>query len=68
MNATKPLTATQEAALSKLTRKWASAYELKTSRATLNALVRRGLAENRMPLGSMAFPSTTEYRRAQDDV
>jgi hypothetical protein len=60
------LTVVQQKTLDKLTHEWQSSYSLKAGRGTLDALVSRGLADRRYPLGSRAFPRTTEYRRASE--
>jgi hypothetical protein len=61
------LSPAQEIAYKKLSpRLWLTPYALQTSRATLDALVNKGLAEKRGAgkLGAMAFPRTViEYRR-----
>ena len=45
---------------------WVSAYDIKRScgvtRVTLAGLVRRGVLESKHGLGTIAFPSTIEYR------
>jgi len=57
------LTDAQQRALDKLSDgKWHSAYELRVSRNTLDALVRRGLVEGRHGLGSLFTPSSINYR------
>lgn len=54
----------QVIAYQKLSHKWQSAFGLGVSTATLDALVRRGLAEKRRDsLGSMFSPRTTTYYR-----
>jgi hypothetical protein len=61
----KKLTPLQAEALERLTREWQSAYGLRSRLDTLDALVRRGLAERSYEIGSIAFPHTsTKYRRA----
>lgn len=58
------LTKNQQRALGKLGVLWKSAYELQESKGTLDALVRRGLADRKHGIGSMAFPRTNvTYRR-----
>lgn len=57
------LSIVQAMALSKMTNEWQSAYSIRAGLNTLNALVRRGLIEVKYPLGSMAFPRTTKFRR-----
>lgn len=44
--------------------KWFSPYDLKVSRATLNALLDRGLVEHRAELGHLFSPTTAnKYRK-----
>lgn len=58
------LTPTQKKALAALTAEWQSAYDLKCSRSTLDALVRKKLADSRHCLGAVAFPRAgIEYRK-----
>jgi hypothetical protein len=64
----KKLTDSQQKALDKLTNTWQSRHTLRVGRNTLDSLVERGLADRRYPLGSIAFPDTTEYRRASEPV
>lgn len=53
------LTKPQQRALEKLHPvDWQSAYNLKESLPTLNALVRKGLAESQMGLGYLFLPRT----------
>ena len=59
------LTDSQKKTLDKLTNEWQSSYSIKAGRMTLDSLVHKGLAERRYPVGSIAFPATTEYRLAQ---
>lgn len=57
------LTPAQQKAMAKLTREWQSAYRLGFSRNTLDALVRRGLAEHRAETGYLFFPTIgNKYR------
>lgn len=61
------LSKTQERALSKLSYKWQSAYEIGESIATLNALVRHGLAKSKTDeLGYMYSPRTAIYFKVFD--
>ncbi len=61
----KKLTPLQAETLERLTNKWESSYGLQARLDTLDALVKRGLAERKYELGSMAFPhSSIKYRRA----
>ena len=54
------LTPIQIRALDKLScDEWKSAYELKESSATLNALCNKGYAESKFERGSFAFPRTS---------
>lgn len=60
----KKLTPTQVEVLSRITEMWQSAYELQASRATLNALVKKGLVQRRGGLGAILDPRTSiQYRR-----
>lgn len=49
-------TQAQQRALFKLTDQWRSAYDMQERLTTLNALVRRGVADRRYLAGSMFFP------------
>lgn len=62
------LTPKQEEALKKLTNEWQSAYSLQISMGTLNALVRRGLAQISYERGHMFFPQNhTMYKLKRHD-
>lgn len=64
--ATPQLSGPQRAALFALDDVWSSAYDLQLSMQTLDALVKRGLAErrNEAALGAMFSPRTViQYRR-----
>ena len=53
------LSEVQQEALDKLSfGKWQSSYEMKVGLGTLQALVAKGLVENRNDLGSMSSPFT----------
>lgn len=56
------LTPAQKTALSKLTDEWQTAYSLDERLGTLRALVNKGVASSRMPLGSLFFPRNNEFR------
>ena len=54
----------QKRAMAVLTSEWTSSYSLRVGRNTLDALVRKGLAERRAGLGELFSPSTSiKYRR-----
>lgn len=57
------LTNTQEIVLNKLDDKWRSAYDLQCSLATLNKLVKLGLAETEKDLGSLFMPRVCKHFR-----
>lgn len=60
------ITPAQQEVLNKLSEEWASAYLLHASLSTLDALVRKGLAERRNTgaLGAAYSPRTViEYRK-----
>ncbi len=58
------LTPAQEKALAALTAEWRSAYDLRLSRGTLDALVRKKLADKKHSVGSWTFPRVgIEYRK-----
>lgn len=58
------LSPTMEKALENLTGNYESAYRIGADLSTLNALVRRGLAERKRELGYMFFPRiNTKYRK-----
>jgi len=63
------LTERQREAYDKLSEtEWKSAYELKTSLATLGALVSKGLAKSKHGAGSFSSPQTgILYRKLRDD-
>ncbi len=59
------LTPTQLSAYTKLSPMvWKSAYDLRVSLATLDALVRKGWAESKVTTGYMFSPRTNIYYRA----
>lgn len=55
------LSPAQQLALLKSTSRWQSAYDIKVSLATLEALKKKGLLDEKVTLGYMAFPRNAIY-------
>lgn len=63
------LSVAQTRALAKLAahrNRWLSPYVTRETRGTLDALVRRNLADRRTPLGSLFFPQTNTLYKITD--